>query len=97
MEPILIIGIILFAGFVVGELCTHIGLPKVTGYILAGLVLNPRLMHIIPESFVDHTSLVTNVALAFITFSVGGTLYFPKIKSLGKSIISILSTDLKKP
>ena len=53
MEPILVIGIILFAGFFVGELCTHIGLPKVTGYILAGLILNPNLTHFIPESFVD--------------------------------------------
>ena len=89
MEPILIIGIILFTGFVMGELCTHIGLPKVTGYILAGIILNPRLTHFIPESFVDHTSLVTNVALSFITFSVGGTLLFPKIRALGKSIITI--------
>ncbi|HPQ45548.1 MAG TPA: cation:proton antiporter [Syntrophales bacterium] len=89
MEPILIIGIIIFTGFIGGELCTRIGLPKVTGYILAGLILNPELTHFIPESFVGHTTLVTNIALSFITFSVGGTLLFPKIRSLGKSIIFI--------
>ena len=84
MEPILIIGIIIFTGFVVGELCTRFGLPKVTGYILAGLILNPNVTHFIPESFVGHTALVTNIALSFITFSVGGTLLFSKIRSLGK-------------
>ena len=89
MESILIIGIIIFSGFVVGELCTRIRLPKVTGYILAGLILNPRLTHFIPEEFVEHTALVTNIALSFITFSVGGTLLFSKIRSLGKSIIYI--------
>ena len=89
MESILIIGIIIFTGFVAGELCTRIGLPKVTGYILAGLILNPKLTHFIPESFVEHTALVTNIALSFITFSVGGTLLFSKIRSLGKSIIFI--------
>jgi Kef-type K+ transport system membrane component KefB len=89
MEPILIVGIIIFTGFVAGELCTQIGLPKVTGYILAGMILNPNLIHFIPESFVEHTTLVTNIALSFITFSVGGTLFFPKIRSLGKSIVFI--------
>lgn len=33
MEPILITGIIVFTGFIFGELCTRIRLPKVTGYI----------------------------------------------------------------
>jgi len=89
MEPILILGIIIFTGFVAGELCTRIGLPKVTGYILAGLILNPKLTHFIPESFVGHTAVVTNIALSFITFSVGGTLLFSKIRSLGKPIIFI--------
>ena len=89
MEPILIIGIILFTGFIVGEICSRIGLPKVTGYIIAGLILNPGITHFIPESFVSNTGLVTNIALAFITFSVGGTLVFSKIRSLGKTIILI--------
>lgn len=89
MESILIIGIIIFTGFVAGEICTRIGLPKVTGYILGGLILNPKLTHFIPESFVDHTALITNIALSFITFSVGGTLLFSKIRSLGKSIVFI--------
>ncbi|MDD2558960.1 MAG: cation:proton antiporter [Desulfuromonas sp.] len=89
MEPILIIGIIIFTGFVAGELSIRIGLPKVTGYIFAGLILNPKLTHFIPESFVVHTELITNIALSFITFSVGGTLLLSKIRSLGKSIIFI--------
>ncbi|BBO88663.1 cation:proton antiporter [Desulfosarcina ovata] len=89
MEPILTIGIILLTGFVAGGLCRQIGLPKVTGYILAGLVLNPELTHFIPSSFVDHTNLVTQIALAFITFSVGGTLQRSKIRSMGKTILYI--------
>ena len=89
MESILLVGIILFTGFITGELCIKIRLPKVTGYIFAGLILNPNLTTFIPESFVDNTTLVTNIALSFITFSVGGTLLFSKIRSLGRSIIFI--------
>ncbi|MBN1348715.1 cation:proton antiporter, partial [candidate division KSB1 bacterium] len=89
MEPILIIGIIVFTGFILGEFCTHFKLPKVTGYILAGVILNPNLTHFIPISFIENTALVTNISLSFITFSVGGTLFFPKVRSLGKPILLI--------
>jgi Kef-type K+ transport system membrane component KefB len=89
MDSILIVGIIIFCGFLFGELAKKAKLPKVTGYILAGVFLNPGLFHIIPENFVIHTKVVTNISLAVITFSVGGTLLFTKIKKLGKSIIFI--------
>jgi Kef-type K+ transport system membrane component KefB len=89
MEPILIIGIVIFTGFIFGELCTRFRLPKVTGYILAGVILNPNLTHFIPKSFIEHTAIVTNISLSFITFSVGGTLFFPKVRSLGKPILFI--------
>lgn len=89
MDSLFIVGIILFTGFVFGELLSKIKLPKVTGYILAGVVLNPDLFHIIPANFTNHTEVVTNIALAFITFSVGGTLLYKKIKKLGKGILSI--------
>jgi len=89
MPSILIVGIIVFVGFLCGEALKRFGLPKVTGYILGGVILNPRLLGIIPHNFIEHTSLITNISLSFITFSIGGTLFIPKIKKLGKTILSI--------
>jgi len=89
MQSTLIVGIILLTGFLFGEIATRFKLPKVTGYILAGILLNPGLFNFMPKDIVGHTSLVTNIALAFITFSVGGTLLYSRIKSLGKTIIYI--------
>ena len=89
MYSILIVGVIIFTGFIFGEIATKIKLPKVTGYIIAGIILNPGLFHFIPQNFVDHTSLITNISLAFITFSVGSTLQYARMKKLGKKILSI--------
>jgi len=89
MESLLIIGIIIFTGFILGELVSKIKLPKITGYILAGVLLNPELFHVIPNNFIEHTSVITNIALSFITFSVGGTLLYNRIKKLGKGIVFI--------
>lgn len=89
MSSVLLVGIIVFAGFVAGEGARKVGLPKVTGFLLAGVLLNPSVTGFISKDFVYHTDLVTNIALSFITFSVGGTLLFSRIKALGKSIVSI--------
>ncbi len=89
MDIIFYSGIILFAGFIFGELASLIKLPKVTGYILAGVLLNPELIDFIPKEITVHTDFITDVSLSFITFSVGGTLLFSKIKKLGKSIVLI--------
>jgi len=89
MQTILIFGIILISGYVFGEIAVKVKLPKVTGYILAGIFLNPGLFHFVPENFIDNTSLVTNISLSVITFSVGGTLLYSHIKKLGKGILFI--------
>lgn len=89
MDIIFYSGIILFAGFIFGELVNLIKLPKVTGYILAGVLLNPELITFIPKEITVNTDFITDVSLSFITFSVGGTLLYSKIKQLGKSIVLI--------
>jgi NhaP-type Na+/H+ or K+/H+ antiporter len=89
VEPVLALGIIVCVGLIVGELAEKLFLPKVTGYILAGILLNPSITRILPEHFVTHADPITNIALAFITFSVGGTLLWSRIRELGKGIVLI--------
>jgi len=89
MSPVLLIGILLFVGFLGGEAARKLRLPKVTGFILAGVLLNPGLFGLMPADFTGHTELVTNVALSFITFSVGGTLRLSRIRRFGKDIVII--------
>ncbi len=89
MSVILVAGLILLAGVLFGELANLFKLPKVTGYIIAGIVLNLKLSQMGPDNIEAHTDVVTNISLAFITFSVGGTLLWKTIKSLGKAIVLI--------
>ncbi len=89
MNPIVITGIIIITGFLCGELATRLKLPKITGYIVAGIFLNPDLFHFIPKEVLSHTDLITQISLSFITFSVGGTLLYSRIKELGRGIMYI--------
>ena len=89
MDATLTVGIILLVGFLLGEMAQKMRLPKITGYILAGIGLNPRQFKLIPQDFTEQTDLVTNIALSFITFSVGGTLLYARVRRLGRTILSI--------
>lgn len=89
LQSTLTVGTIILAGFVFGEIAARLRVPKVTGYILAGVILNPGLFHLIPATFTRHTDPVTAIALSFITFSVGGTLLLPRLRRLGKGILYI--------
>ncbi len=89
MNVLLILGILLTAGIVLGELGERLGLPRVTGYILAGVLLNPDIFHFVPTTFIQSSESITNVSLALLTFSVGGTLALGPLKELGKGIAFI--------
>ena len=84
--PVLILGTLLLTGFIAGKLVSRIGLPKVTGYIIAGVLLNPQVSGLVPVSFISHSNLATNLTLAIITFSVGASLFLPALKKVGRTI-----------
>ncbi len=89
MSGITLIGLIIIAGFVFGELINKLNLPKVTGYIIAGILLSPQIAPFVSKSFVESTTIVTDISLSIITFSVGGTLSISKIKNEGRQILKI--------
>lgn len=91
LNYILFIGVIIITGFVFGELANKIKLPKATGYLVAGILLNPDLLISLLDHkhFVEASQVVLNISLAIIAFSIGGGLHRKELKSMGGSIISI--------
>ncbi len=88
-DPLLGMGIVLFSGYFLGLLAKKGGLPQITGYLAAGLILNPTMFGLTPESAIEHTGTMVNVLLCLITFQIGGSLELGKIRSLGKTIIAM--------
>lgn len=76
-------------GLLFGEIAQRLGFPRVAGYILAGIVLNPKISGALPPSFLSGTDPIVNAALAIITFEVGGTLAIGPLRELGKGIVSL--------
>ncbi len=86
---IISIAIMLFAGFLLTRLTKLIKLPNVTAYIVAGILIGPYCLNLIPTSFVTNTSFLADVSLAFIAFSTGEFFRFDTLKKNGGKVVII--------
>lgn len=86
---LLVLSVILFAGFVMTRLTNTLNLPKVSGYILAGILIGPCGLDLIPSDIVTHMGFVSDLALAFIAFGVGKFFKKEVILKTGSRIIII--------
>ncbi len=79
---IISIAIMLFCGFAMTRLTKLLRLPNVTAYITVGILIGPFCLDLIPDSVIAGTDFLSDIALAFIAFSVGE---FFKLRSLKKN------------
>lgn len=86
---ILLFGLVLLVGYVAGRIANFFKLPKVAGYITAGVLLEPSFLGILPAKLIDHSTSLSNLALCVITYAIGGSLDFKRLKEMGKTIITM--------
>ena len=89
MGVLLKLGIVLVAGLIGGRLARMVKLPEVTGYLLSGLFLGPSLFNLISAADSASFSVISDVALAAIAFSIGSEFLVKDMKKLGRAIIII--------
>ena len=89
MKELLYLSIGLLAGLLSTRISKKVGLPNVTGYLVAGLIIGPYCLNLIEANAVANLSVITNVALGFIAFSIGGEFYIDHIKTIGAKVIVI--------
>ena len=88
-QIIISISLILFSGFAMTRITKRLRLPNVTGYILAGILLGPYCLHLVPDAFVEGSDFLADIALAFIAFSTGEFFRLETLKKSGWKVIAI--------
>ena len=96
MDILLSIAIALFVGLLFTRVIKPLGLPAVTGYLVAGVLIGPyglgilgRLLGIEGLGFtsmpyIEHFGVISDVALGFIAFSIGNEFRLSQLKKIGK-------------
>ncbi|MBO4666549.1 MAG: cation:proton antiporter [Bacilli bacterium] len=88
-KVIISVAIMLFSGFLLTRLTKLAKLPNVTGYILAGIIIGPFVLNLIPDTVIEGTSFLSDIALAFIAFSTGEFFKIDVLKKNGGKVIVI--------
>src|SRR5690554_2126325 len=90
------VAMILLVGFIGSLIARKFKLPNVSGYLILGLLLGPSLGLIIPgyqgfitQSDQDVLGFISELALAFIAFSIGSEFAIKRIKKMGKEISTL--------
>ena len=92
---IISVAIMLFCGFLTTRLTKLLKLPNVTAYIITGIVIGPFVLDLIPETVSSGMSFISDIALAFIAFSVGEYFRVDVLrKNLSKLVIITLFESL---
>ncbi len=97
MSTLLSVSIALLAGLLMTRVFKPLKLPSVTAYLIAGVLIGPYCMgalNINGVGFTDHDAvgkltLVSEVALGFIAFSIGSEFKLSELKKTGKQALVI--------
>ena len=92
MEILLSIAIALMAGLMMTRVIKPLGLPAVTGYLIAGVLIGPFCLGLLgvegigfpTMEYVGRFGVIADVALGFIAFSIGNEFRVSQLKQIGK-------------
>ncbi|MFC1937536.1 cation:proton antiporter [Chloroflexota bacterium] len=94
---ILAIGIMIIAGFFGGAIAARVKFPRISGYLIVGILLSPSVLHLIPKATIQSLDVVTSIALGIIAYLIGGSLHLESMRKLGKSIAWITPLQSVSP
>lgn len=86
---IISIAVMLFSGFAMTRLTKLLRLPNVTAYILAGILIGPYCLNLIPSGVTEGMDFIADIALAFIAFNTGEFFRFKALKKNGAKVLVI--------
>ena len=97
MEILLSISVALLVGLLMTRVIKPLGLPAVTGYLVAGILIGPYVLGafgveglgFVSMEYVERFGVIADVALGFIAFSIGNEFRFSQIKTIGKQALIV--------
>jgi Kef-type K+ transport system membrane component KefB len=83
---LLAFGYVLVSAFFAGGLFKQLRLPRLTGYIVTGIVAGPMVLGLISREMVASLELVNGIAIAMLGLTAGNEIEFRSMKPLLRSI-----------
>ncbi len=83
------LGLLLLVGGALGWLAARLRLPRITGYICAGVLLSPSVLPLLDRNQVNELTTLGLVLLGVIGFAIGCSIRLKDLTGLGRAIAGI--------
>ncbi len=83
------LAIALILGLLSSKIMKKIHMPNVTGYLIVGLIVGPYALKLLSAEVIEQFSIIPEIALGFIAFSIGSEFRLSFLKKVGKSPVII--------
>lgn len=77
------LGVAILVGLFGGKVARRLKVPRVTGYLLVGLLIGPYVLGLISENVVGELNVINDIALGLILFAIGNEFEFTHLKNVG--------------
>jgi Kef-type K+ transport system membrane component KefB len=88
------VGLMLFFGLLAGEAAARVRVPRVTGYLLAGLLLGPSGLRMIGELELRNFDLIAQLALGLIMFNIGGRFKARHVRLFAGKLFTVAAFEM---
>jgi len=89
MSILFYLSMAMLAGLLMTRVVKPLHLPNVTAYLIAGVLIGPYVFSLLNKENVESLSIITEVALGFIAFSIGDEFKLSDIAKVGKNMFVI--------
>ncbi len=90
-EPTILTGVVLLSAYMMALLLKKASLPKLTGYMLLGILIGPAGLDFLNHDNLEQLRFLEKLALSFIAITAGGEFKYSKIKENLKTVLMLLS------
>ncbi|MGA1870102.1 MAG: cation:proton antiporter [bacterium] len=87
INPLLAVGLLIIIGYFGGMAARKVKFPRISGYIVIGMLLGTSFLNIIPQELIHGgLNIITDITLGIIAYLVGGSLSASSLKRVRKDI-----------
>lgn len=93
MSTLFYLAIGMLGGLLATRVTRLVKLPNVTAYLIAGVLIGPCVLKLVPSETLSNFSIITEAALGFIAFSIGDQFKIESLKAIGKPALVITALE----
>jgi len=84
------LGFVLLAAYTFDEITNTFRLPKITGYIITGIMFGPHVINLFSTGVVSDLKLINELAIGLIALTAGGEMKLNELKIVAKTLSLIV-------